>query len=436
MKFPCFHSVAVAVILAILVGCSNTNSYLANQSVMAPPSRKRDSTIEIKTWNDKRESIDQEGFEFGKLFILAFIPLVPFIKTHNQKNTPPLRIAEGSYTQNGFPVQGTVDYDIPALLANYIQQSGICEEVYLEKSPYKGEQCAAPCSACDREPASESDIVITGDLEQFKRTLLLTFYGLGPASPLSLYFFSGDSAKLSANFTFTATDRTSGRVLARKQYIFERSTSFNPVFAAWGHGFYLEWSWVYELIAPDVHNACRDFVRELDRALPPPDDPHWNTVALERQIRIAKAKGLDTTTYEILNPAQGMRTGHSRLALQGKVQSIIGLQTVQVQVNGQSFPLADTNPGGKKEVSLRLSQIPQLLRGVNVIEISAADLAGNKSKRTVEVTYDPSLAPASKSDQERRAQIRKIEQLLIEARQVNPNGDELQELTERLERMR
>jgi uncharacterized caspase-like protein len=356
------------------------------------------ANVAIMSLADRRQRIRTHGTLFA---LIPFIPFgtdklqngsginwdsVPDVSKLDAVYQPPLVLEwqrkNPSYVQ--WAPRG--EKEIPLLLKRYLSETNAFEQV----SCFSG-RVSLP---------AEADFIVSGSVTRWALNLRSTTYGLGIGeSLLRLLGLPSLQWIWDVDYSLVFTDATAGKGLLRREY---RQVVKSPMvticpwliarfFRAEYRGFTIP-GWEFQDLLPVVRESMEDFVRAVHESLPPPDDTaYWKKVAQDRAIRVARATGKSPTQIEISYPRDGMRTGESSIIVRGQVDSVVGLASIEVLLNGDQLQIVDlsTSPAADRRHVSIVAAAPALRRGENIVEVRAGDVAGMGDRRTLAVLYEP-----------------------------------------------
>jgi len=287
MKGGTVLSIVILLLAGVLTGCATGfKSFLEAQPVSAPVVKQRPVTIEVLGWEDHRTRVCKQGSGIAAILL----PLWPYGVGRYQDGPKPVN--PGAYDVDLEVAPGS--YEIPALLARYLSESRLGHRVFIEGEPFSV-QNKLKGLASRSNPGS--DLTIRGSIDKYMREDVMTVYGLTVFGSLATGFaLSGDLVNIGYDFSFSATDEQTGQIVLQRRYSGKGTTGFYPLGGVWLAGRITP----YDAISSNVHQACKNFVAELDKVLPPPEDEkHWAEVAQAREIRVAKASGTFPGSVEL-----------------------------------------------------------------------------------------------------------------------------------------
>jgi len=260
------------------------------------------ATVAIMPWEDKREKIERSN-------LYALIPGVPFGVAEWQ-NAPGPEVEDRDFVvrvQKG--MLGPVgNRDLLPLLARYFRDSGVFADVSLAGRPYdsgiKRLKDLEPGSTLPVPPVS-ADFVVMPVMKAWSDKTTTITYGLSLlfVVPFALGFpIQGDAYTYEYEWVFCKGQ--SLQPLLSKTY--QRKVKSPWQAGGWG-------SWTYgrrriqpprcfffQDMLPAIKADLEDFVRSVQKALPPPEDTaYWDGIAQARARRIAEAARKVPVTPEV-----------------------------------------------------------------------------------------------------------------------------------------
>lgn len=427
---------------------------------------RRPITIEVRGWDDKRPATDYTE-KFASIFGVFFVPLWPYgtivrnlgpvVPTQDMREKYPSVFRASK--NNSVPPWGYFSADagnkkmtmneliaivpfqadqyfavveIPPLLCDYLVQSQLGDKVFLDGDIYSDQRLANPGQA--KPMRDDADVVVVPTIYFLKRKERHTFYGLTvfPAA-YSIFLLTGIKPGYSIDFEITAyLGGTSGSAICAKRYTFERWASFKPFFGFFDMQ-YLP-NRVYDIIGGDIHSACQDFVAELDRALPKVEDKfHWDSIARERDARIARSEGRSLSEIVIETPADGQVVEQKELFLRARIFSQVAIQSVEARLNGQKIKLANAPSGTSTMCEFSAEEKIIATFGPNVLQITAVDQTGIPVSRQIQFRC---LSPEEQSRIARKQDlIKRINELIQRADSLDPKNPQIDILRLRLKKV-
>ncbi|MBW2737658.1 MAG: hypothetical protein JRE64_02175, partial [Deltaproteobacteria bacterium] len=300
--------IIMCLILGIsLIGCGGIfrpplETLLHQPAPSLKTQKLRPANITILPLKDERQAFYSHPLKV----LLLFIPLVPYVTMEYQDATDLEEVRKPS----------RYEHELAELISVYLHEN-IAEEVKLG------------------EYGPEADFFIEPVLGKWKRIEKLTNYGLSAIGGL-LWIFAGTPCGYQSwelDFSLNLMDASTSKVVLSKRYAGKIPGGIIPGLGplAWIYGDYKRMESAQrfrEDVKPFLQESLEDFVRSVQKALPPSSDKvYWANVENTRNQRIYEAKIIKARQsgrqpqINIAYPKNNMQIQMERGMLRGVVKS-------------------------------------------------------------------------------------------------------------------